>query len=55
MMILATLNVRGVGGPTKKLSLKRFIETVKPDVRFLQETMVSEVKARELFVKLLPS
>jgi exonuclease III len=54
-MILATLNVRGVGGPAKKLALKRFLDKVKPDVLFIQETMVSEVKARELFVNYLPS
>jgi exonuclease III len=39
-MIVATLNVRGVGGSAKNLSLKRFLEKVKPDVFFIQETMV---------------
>jgi hypothetical protein len=54
-MIVATLNVRGVGGPTKILSLKRFVEIEKPHVLFIQETMVYEVKVRYLFVKLLPN
>jgi exonuclease III len=46
-MIVATLNVRGVGGPVKSLTLKRFLETTKPDVLFIQETMVCEAKARD--------
>jgi hypothetical protein len=45
-MIVETLNVRGVGGDTNKLSLKRFLETIKHDVLFIQETMVCEAKAR---------
>jgi hypothetical protein len=36
-MIVETLNVRGVGGFAKYLSLKRFIEKVKPDVIFIQK------------------
>jgi exonuclease III len=54
-MIVATLNVRGVGGTSKFLSLKRFLESAKPDVLLIQETMVCEAKAREIFVKLLPT
>jgi hypothetical protein len=54
-MIVATLNVRGVGGSEKFLALKRFVEVVKPDVLFIQETMVSVEKARGCFVKLLPN
>jgi endonuclease/exonuclease/phosphatase family metal-dependent hydrolase len=54
-MIVATLNVRGVGGTSKFVALKRFLEAIKPDVMFIQETMVCESKAREIFVKLLPN
>jgi len=54
-MIVATLNVIGVGGSLKFLALKRFLESVKPDVLLIQETMDCEAKAREIFVKLLPT
>jgi exonuclease III len=53
-MIVVTLNVRGVGGSSKYLALKRLLELVKPDVMLIQETMVGVEKARDLFVKLLP-
>jgi hypothetical protein len=52
-MIVLSLNVRGVGGAPKFLSLKRLLELVKPDVFFVQETMVCGNKAREVFSKLL--
>jgi hypothetical protein len=54
-MIVATLNVRGVGGTSNFLSLKRFLESAKPDVLLIQETMVCKAKGREIFVKLLPT
>jgi exonuclease III len=54
-MIVASLNVRGVGGSLKSLSLTRFLEKIKPDVLFIQETMVGATKAREVFAKLLPN
>jgi exonuclease III len=54
-MIVVSLNVRGVGGAPKFLALKWFIALVKPDILFIQETMVSELKAREIFAKLLPT
>jgi hypothetical protein len=53
-MIVATLNVRGVGGSLKSLTLKRFLEKNNPYVLFIQETMVGVAKEREVFVKLLP-
>jgi exonuclease III len=53
-MIVVSLNVRGVGGAPNFLALKQFLELVKPDILFIQETMVSELKAREIFAKLLP-
>jgi hypothetical protein len=36
------------------LYLKQLLEMVKPDILFIQETMVSEHKASEIFAKLLP-
>jgi hypothetical protein len=54
-MIVASLNVRGVGGSLNSLTLKRFLEKTNSDVLFVQETMVCEAKAREVFVKLLPN
>jgi hypothetical protein len=46
--------VRGVGGSSKFLALKKFLELTKSDVLLIQETMVGVEKTRELFVKLLP-
>jgi hypothetical protein len=54
-MIVETLNVRGVRGTPEFLSLKSFLALVKPNVLLIQETMVSEAKAIELFGKLLPN
>jgi exonuclease III len=54
-MIVESLNVRGVGGSLKSLTLTRFLEKNKPDVLFIQETMVGAAKAREVFYKLLPN
>jgi exonuclease III len=53
-MIVITLNVRGVGGSSNYLALKRLLDLVKPDVFLIQETMVRVEKARDIFVKLLP-
>jgi exonuclease III len=36
------------------LSLKQLLEMVKPDILFIQETMVSEHKVRRFLQKLLP-
>jgi exonuclease III len=38
-MMLLSFNARGVGGPQKKLALKRLLLSLKPDVLLLQETM----------------
>jgi exonuclease III len=40
-MIFLSFNARGIGGPQKKLSLKRLLLSLKPDILFLQETMCS--------------
>jgi exonuclease III len=54
-MILLTLNIRGVGGPLKFPSMHRFLSSIKPDVIFLQETLVDEEKARKFMHSLCPT
>jgi ABC-type uncharacterized transport system YnjBCD ATPase subunit len=38
-MIFLSYNARGIGGPQKKLSLKRLLLSLNPDVILLQEMM----------------
>ena len=47
------MNIRGVGGASKLLSLRRVCETVRPDIILIQETMVSADKAIEVFTKVV--
>jgi exonuclease III len=54
-MILMTLNIRGVGGTPKLHSLRRILIVHKPDILFLQETLVNEEKARHFLTSLCPS
>ena len=54
-MIILSLNVRGLGGKTKTLSLRSLISSIKPDFILLQETMCSDLPALFAFSKLLPS
>jgi exonuclease III len=54
-MILLSLNIRGVGGPHKLPSLRRLLDINKPDIIFLQETLVDEEKARKFLFSLCPS
>lgn len=51
-MIMLSLNIRGIRGTLKLLSLCCLCESVNSDVVFLQETMVSGEKAREMFAKI---
>jgi len=53
-MILLSLNLRGFGSPIKLASLKRLFAKIKPDIVFLQETLVLGDKAKELFLQCLP-
>jgi hypothetical protein len=53
-MIVISLNVRGVGGAPKSLSLKRLFDLVKPYIVMIQETMVDGNKAREVFSNFFP-
>lgn len=46
-MKILSLNLRGFGGTSKKLSLKRLIRRLDPDIIMLQETMVVGSKTIE--------
>jgi hypothetical protein len=50
-MIVISLNVRGVGGAPKIVSLKTLFDLAKPNLVMIQETMVDGIKARGLFKK----
>jgi hypothetical protein len=52
-MIVENLNVREVGGSLKSLNLNIFLDKIKLDLIFIQETMVGAAKARDVFAKLL--
>jgi exonuclease III len=54
-MILLSLNIRGVGGPLKLSSMRRLLSTTKPDIVFLQETLVDEEKSRMFMYSLCPT
>jgi len=54
-MIVLSLNVRGVGGAPKTLSLKILFDMVKLDLVMIEETMVVVVKAREVFSNFFPT
>jgi exonuclease III len=50
-MIIFSFNLRGFGGPTKLASLKLLLKQVKPDIVFLQETLVDGEKAKHFFLQ----
>lgn len=52
-MIITSLNVCGVGGRSKKLSMKRLFTYVRPDVIFIQETIVIGIKLDPFFSQFL--
>ena len=54
-MIVLSLNIRGIGGPLKTASFRRLLETSKPDVIFLQETLTMEQNARDFLHKFRPT
>jgi exonuclease III len=54
-MILLSLNIRGVRGPLKILSMCKIISKTKTDIIFLQETLVAKEKARKLMNILCPN
>ena len=54
-MILLSMNLRVVGRDPKLTSLHRALTCIFPDILFIKETMVEEVKARALVTKVLPN
>jgi hypothetical protein len=54
-MIILSLNLRGFGGTHKLTSLKALFSHIKPDIVFLQETLVNSDKAIRLFLQCAPS
>jgi hypothetical protein len=53
-MIIFSLNLRGFGSPTKLTSLKHLLLQIKPDIVFLQETLIDGDKEKSLFFQCLP-
>jgi exonuclease III len=54
-MLLLSLNLRGIGGTLKAASVCRLLDRTRPDIVFLQETLVHEQKARDFMHYLRPS
>jgi exonuclease III len=53
-MIITSFNIRGVGGDSKFSTLKRVFQKIHPDIVFVQETICTDEKACEIFLKLFP-
>jgi exonuclease III len=53
-MLLLTLNIRGIGGTLKDASVRRLLDQTRPDIVFLQETLVHEQKDRYFMHHLRP-
>jgi exonuclease III len=53
-MIILSLNIRGVGGPLKLASMHRLLSKTTPHVIFLQETLTTDVRARDFMFSLKP-
>jgi len=54
-MLLLSLNLRGVGGTLKAASVWRLVDNNRPDIVFLQETLVIAQKDRDFMQHLRPS
>jgi hypothetical protein len=54
-MILLTLNIRGVGGTPKCVSLRRLLSNLLLDIVFFQETLVEDHKSRAFVSTLRPN
>jgi hypothetical protein len=51
LMIILSFKLRGFGGPTKLASLKLLLKQVKPDIVFMQETLVDGEKVKHFFLQ----
>jgi hypothetical protein len=56
-MLLLSLNLRGIGGSLKLASIRRVLDRIRPEIKKKknQETLVSDVKARDFLLVLRPS
>jgi hypothetical protein len=54
-MIYISLNLRGVGGTLNAASFRRTLDLTRPNIVLLQETLVTEQKARDFLIKLCPT
>jgi hypothetical protein len=54
-MLLLSLNIRGIGGTLKVASVRRLLDHSRPEIVFLQETLVNAQKARDFMHLLRPS
>jgi hypothetical protein len=54
-MIILSLNIHGFGGTHKLTSLKSLFSQIKPNIVFLQETLVNSDKVTRLFLQCAPS
>jgi hypothetical protein len=53
-MLIFSLNLHGFGSSTKLASLKNLLQQIKPDIVFLQETLIEGDQAKSLFFHCLP-
>ena len=53
-MIMLSLNIRGVGGSLKLASMRRLLSKRTPHVIFLQETLMTNERARDFMHALRP-
>jgi exonuclease III len=49
-MLLLSLNIRGIGGTLKVASFRRLVDHTRPEIIFLQETLVSAQKAKDFCI-----
>jgi hypothetical protein len=54
-MLILSLKIRGVGGASNLIALKELLFLAKPNIVFLQETMVDHLRAKDFFLKFFPS
>jgi exonuclease III len=54
-MLFLSLNVRGIGGTLKVASFRRLLDHTRPEIIFLQETLVPAQKARDFLLNFRPS
>ena len=53
-MICTSYNVRGLGGPNKKNSLKHIFDVISPNIVLIQETMSAATTTYETILFIFP-